>query len=229
MEAAASLIALCDQVVLLDAGSDDGTAELLRTLESDKVKVITLDRTVWECLKPIGKERLAFFKNEAISYLTTDWNINIEGDEVIHEDSFPFIRKAIDQDAEAWLCHRFNLWGTPYHMLNVPQERKPCSNEVIRLAKTKYRSSGDAESLDAQAKGLVDGIRIFHMGFVRKPEVMIKKIINIQEQIYLMDHDKRIDPMGDKFDPWAIFSKDDVIPIPTELPFFVKKWALDRM
>lgn len=229
MESAASLIALCDEVVLLDAGSNDGTAELLKTLESDKVKVVLLDRSEWESLKSIGKDRLAHFKNLAIDHLTTDWNMNIEGDEVIHEGSFPFIREAINQDAEAWLCHRFNLWGTPYQMLNVPQNRKPCSNEVIRLAKTKYRSSGDAESLDAQVKGFVDGIRIFHMGFVRKPDVMIKKIINIQEQIYLMDYDRRIDPMGDKFDPWAIFSKDEVVPIPSQLPVFVKKWAAERM
>src|SRR5690606_25582329 len=120
----------------------------------------------------VGREKLSYFSNLAIDMLSTDWNFYLQADEILHEDSFPFVRKAIeDPQADGYLIRRLNLWRDPLHMLNVPQERKPVSTEVIRLAKTKFRCVDDAESLGVTGMvgilGDIDNMVIYHMGFVR--------------------------------------------------------------
>ncbi len=218
---------LCDHVVVCDAGSADGTVEELRKLEDSKCEIIYLDGTEWAAQK--GKEKLNYFTNKAIERLTTDYQINLQADEVIHESSYPWIRKAIETGAEGFLNRRWNLWGDPYHILNVPHNRKPCSTEIIRLTKTKYRSVGDAESIDCQAiYNFLNEIVFWHFGFVRKPDVMKRKVIHMQEEVFGMEHDKRLDA-SDKFDPWAYFKPEDTVGIHEEqLPKIIRPWARER-
>ena len=64
-EAINSLKALCDEIVLLDAGSDDGTAELMQSFADEKTKVICLPKEEWN--RHQGREKLAYFTNIAIA------------------------------------------------------------------------------------------------------------------------------------------------------------------
>lgn len=228
VEAIRSLQAACDMVSVVDAGSLDQTVEILKTLEDHKTKITYLSHDEWESQK--GKEKLAYFTNKAIELLDTDYSLNGQADEVWHEDSFPFIRQAIELGSEGFLTRRYNLWNTPWQMLNVVQSRKPCSSEIIRLAKTKYRSIGDGESVAIDPPlniDFLDKIECFHMGYVRDPYIMKKKVIHIQEQIFGLDHDKKLD-LSDKFEPLDYFSEDDLVPIRKPLPIYVRQWAQDR-
>lgn len=227
IEAITSLKELCDHVVVVDAGSQDRTAEMLKKLEDGKCQIVYLDGSEWAIQK--GKEKLNYFTNKAIELLTTDYQINLQGDEIIHESSYEWIRKAIATGAEGFLNRRWNLWGDPYHILNVPHNRKPCSTEIIRLTKTKYRSVGDAESIDCQAiYNFLNEIQMFHTGFVRKPDVMKRKVIHMQEEVFGMDHDKRLDN-ADVFVPGDYFSQSDLVGIHEEqLPKIIRPWAKER-
>lgn len=231
MEAIKSLCDVCDIVVVLDAGSTDGTTE---ELESNRGYYLTiLDGSEWQEQK--GKEKLNYFSNKALDYLLSlqvnlDYFINLQGDEILHQDSFPFIRQAMETGAEGFLTRRHNLWRDPYHQLNVVQSRKPCSTEIIRLAKPTHRSVGDAESLECQPFSLefLDKIEIYHMGFVRNPFIMKKKIIHMQEEVFQMgQHDKKLD-LAENFQPMDYFNEDDLIQIKKPLPKYVQKWAADR-
>ena len=224
------LYELCDEVSV-SFGGDDGTIEAIQTWirgkgSPENIKWFIFNKEYWNIQQ--GREKLSHFSNVAISQLTTDWNFYLQADEILHENSFPLIREYIKRDIPAYLVTRFNLWGSPYTMLNVPQERKPCSSEVIRLAKTQYRCVGDAESLGVPYCEAALDVHIYHMGFVRNSVKHLEKIRHIQDEVFLIDHDKRIDGM-EKFDPWVFFSPEDVIPIPEEgLPKFIKQWAHDR-
>lgn len=226
VEAIQCLQNLCDEVVVVDAGSDDGTAELLATMADQNTIVINLDKAEW--FSRHGREKLAYFTNIAIGCLTTDYNINLQADEIIHEKSFLAIREAINTAGEAFCCTRKNLWKDCNHVLDVPRERLPCSTEIIRLAKTNYKSVGDAESLEAPASAdYLKEIVIWHYGFVRKKEVMINKIKNMQTNVFEIDYDKKMDGM-EVFDWSAWFSETDLKPITEEHPKFIKSWIISR-
>ena len=153
----------------------------------------------------------------------------MQADEIIHEDCFNAIRQAIETNVEAFYVTRIHLWGSSKTQLNVPIERMPCGVNIIRLAKTRYRSIDDGESLLAPAiPNFVNEIRMYHMGFVRDRNKHIEKIKHIQDDIFLIDHDKIIDTMQNGFVPYVMFSKDDLIPIREELPIFIKEWANER-
>lgn len=234
------LYELCDEVAIV-AGGTDGTTELVREWfnksynRPDKgatvLHLYELGEKEWK--QQQGREKLSYFSNIAIEHLQTDWNFYLQADEIIHEDCFPTIREAIKYDVDAYFCRRLNLWKTPYLMLNVPQERKPCSTEVIRLARTKYRCVDDAESLGVNGEvyvaGDMDAIQIFHMGFVRDPVKHLEKIRHMQTEVFLWgDYDEKAKNCTElQPDRWFDPEKD-LIPIPRPLPKFIQAWADER-
>lgn len=227
IETAKCLIEFCDQVVLLDAGSNDGTAEELdQFADIPKVTVVKVDRSEW--LKQQGKEKLSYFTNLAKSFLTTDYYINIQGDEILHESCYDAVRKAIATGYEAFVVKRINLWKDCNHQLDVPQNRKPCSTEIIRIAKLNYNSVDDAESIGAPAVNIfVNDIMIVHYGFVRNREAMVKKVRHMQGDVFKMDVDSKLDGMKE-FDWSAWFSEEDLKPIDFVHPKLMQEWILDR-
>jgi hypothetical protein len=177
-----------------------------------------------------GKEKLSHFANVAKSMLSTEWHYCQQADEVLHEDSFKYVREAIEQNNEAYFCHRINLWGNSQHQLNVEDSRKPVGNKIIRLAKTKYFSVDDAEGLFAPASwDYLDKIRIYHMGFVRNKYIHTQKIENMLMKVFGHNElDPKVVEMKGIFDPWANFSKQDLVSINEVLPKFVQEWAKQR-
>jgi len=226
-EAISCLQELCDKVVILDAGSDDGTAEMLQQYEDQNTMVVCLGVDEWE--KQQGREKLSYFQNLALSFLDTDYYFLLQGDEILHEDSFIEVRKAIETGKEAFYCKRVNLWGDCNRYINVEPERQPCSTTVIRLAKTKYRSVGDGESIEAISDiSFVDKIRIYHYGFVRKKEVMKRKVINMQEAVFQLGfHDPKLDE-SETFNSELWFKGSELSPITENYPKFIKDWVKSR-
>lgn len=232
-EAIKCLFEFCDYVVIA-AGGDDNTYEDIEQLiiGENNVSLLAIAHDEWEAQK--GKEKLNYFTNIAIQYadkLGFQYNFNLQGDEIVHQDSYDAIRKAIQDNHESYMCTRINLWKSPYLKLNVPQERKPCSTQVLRLAKISCRSYGDAESLQAHTCTFdyTDRIRIYHMGFVRKREIMKSKIINMQENVFGMNHDEKLD-QSDLFNPDLWFDpKTDLVPIDEPLPKLIQEWAKERV
>lgn len=226
-EAIECLKQFCNEVIVVDAGSDDGTVEILKSLEDNKTKIIYLDKEEWESQH--GREKLNYFTNKAIEQLTCEWNFCLQADEILTERSYGAVREAINSNiGEAYMCTRVNLWGSPYKQLNVPQNRMPCSFQIIRLAKSIYRSFGDAESIDAQCKfDFVDKIRIYHYGFVRKKEVMKAKIVNMQRDVFQVPVDEKLKDM-EVFDSTAWFSESDLRLIDEPPPLIIREWISSR-
>jgi hypothetical protein len=216
-----------DQVVVLAIESEDGCHVVCQKYADYKCKVIVYPESAWHAQQ--GREKLAYFQNEAKKYLETDYYMVIQGDECLHERSFGAVRDAVNSGLPAFMCTRYNLWFDSYHMLNVPQEQKPCSSEVIRLAHLKYDSVNDGENIDCPSVcfDLTDKIELFHIGFIRKPELMKPKIAHMLLEVFKTSYDPKLD-LSDVFDPWAYFDRGDVVPINGPLPRFIQKWADER-
>jgi glycosyltransferase involved in cell wall biosynthesis len=227
VEAINSLKEFCDEVIVLDASSDDGTKEVVEKMADSKTKIVCLEKEEWDEQK--GKEKLAYFTNKAIEHLTTAWNFNCQADEILHEKSYKAVRSAINSNyADGYMVTRVNLWGSPYMQLNVPQSRLPCSSQVIRLTKSNCQSVGDGESLDCQVVfNFVKDIELWHYGFVRKKEVMKAKIINMQRDVFQISPDPKLDTM-EVFDSTAWFKKEDLLPIDHPHPKIMKEWIKTR-
>lgn len=234
-EAIKCLLYCCDYVIVAAGGDDNTLVGVLGNRlkhDTDKLKVIHIRKEHWDSQH--GQEKLSYFTNLCIAEaerLGYEYQFNLQADEIIHEKSFPEIRKAIETGAEGFLVQRINLWQDPYHQLDVPQERKPCSTDIVRLAKTMYRSYSDAESLGVPFADsyFYNGIRIYHMGFVRKREVMKDKIINMQCNVFEMaDYDKKLDQC-EVFNPKLWFDGDDLKLIDEPLPILIQEWARERV
>lgn len=226
-EAIFCLQSLCDEVVIVDAGSTDGTNKFLEGLKDEKTTIIYLDNSEWA--KRTGKEKLSFFQNIAIAVLTTDWTFLLQADECVHESCFPAIREAIELNQEAFFVQRINLWGDSQHQLDVPISRSPVGTKIIRLAKNKYRSTDDGENIDAYpSRDYYQRIRIYHTGFIRDKNIHTHKIKHMLTEVFGMDNDKKVEEMNGVFDPWVHFSKEDTIPISEPLPVLIKQWCAKR-
>lgn len=65
------------------------------------------------------------------------------------------------------------------------------------------------------------------MGFVRNKNVMKAKVINMQENVFGIDHDPKLDK-SDVFDSELWFSGNELSPITEEHPKFIKDWIKTR-
>lgn len=225
-----SMRAACDHVFVTYCESDDGTYEVLeKMLQEGKMSILKCTEEAWQAQK--GKEKLSYFQNISIEYAQKEgyeYVLLVQADEVLHEDSIPYINRALALNEEAYFAVRYNLWGSALTMLNVPQNRKPCSTCVNRLAKSYYRSVDDGENLATNGASLdfINLIEIYHAGFIRNNEKHIAKIKEIQQNIFGMEHyDSRAD-LKPEFDwrDWG-FTVADLISIPHSLPKYLLSWA----
>lgn len=232
-ESILSLLEFCDKVSCVVVEGEDETETIVRQLELENKNLIVtyLPQQEWDNQQGKAQNKLCYFTDIAISKLDTDYNFYQQADEILHENSYSKVREVIESNASAYFCSRINLWKSPYLRLDVPQNRKPCSTEIIRLAKTEYRSYGDAESLAVPTadESCVNDIKMYHMGFVRKREVMKAKVINMQEGVFEMaNHDIKLDG-SDIFQPELWFDDNDLKLIDEPLPLLIQNWAKERL
>jgi hypothetical protein len=227
------LLEFCDIVSVCIVATDDATeCDIVDTFEMEinrgKLILRFISDNDWEIMAFQNKHRLSIFTNYAIEILNTDYVFNLQCDELVDPNSYEWVRRAIEEGQEGYLCKRINLWGSPYTQLSVPHHRLPCSTEIVRLTKTCYRAYDDAESIAAPCiDSYLDKIKIWHMGFVRKREVHPAKIREMQGNIFRCGVDSKLEGM-EVFDSAKWFSGNDLIPIEGELPPLIREWAKER-
>lgn len=229
-EAIMSMIPICNHVLCVYVESDDNTLGVLKGIESDNLTILELPESEWQIVQ--GKERLSYITNIGMQWAdknSYEYVLYVQADECIAEYSHDAIWKAINEGHEGYLMNRINLWKNCDLQLNVSQERKPCSTEVIRLTKSCYRAYDDAENINSQCKYIIDDAFIFHYGFVRKKEVMKGKIINMQEGVFGMSsHDSKLDSC-EVFNPDLWFDAEkDLIPLTLPHPKVMSEWVKTR-
>lgn len=169
-----SLIDTCDEVVVVDGRSTDGTREVLSGYEKDRgVKVIDAD---WNPVPGTNGQWLSDLYNLAKANSSGLWNIGLQADEVLHEID----RDEIRRWARNTSLRRINFWRDPQHF--VPGG-KVCGNRVSRFG-SHVDFVGDAECRSLEVPWDSSDVCIFHYGFLRKTESLIAKCISLEESVF---------------------------------------------
>jgi len=221
-----SVLPICQEVVVALIPSSDGTLERLLAIEDPKIKIVEYDSDI---PKADGLWVMNW-TNFARERLATDYNLQMDADEVLHEDSYQKILDRIQGKEVSLLCQRWNFWNDPWHMIPFGH---CCGHEVLRVAPTRMwlpadvplPQGQDAMNLQIDARD----VHIFHYGFLRHPEAFFEKE-RILQTAFTGGYDPKLDPASKEGKAWT-----NVIthPAPVEQfhgrhPEIARKWLIER-
>ncbi len=182
VEAITSILPLCDQFIVAVGDCDDGTRELIESIDSDKIGIIdtTWDPTLREKGRVLASETNKAFDAIPADY---DWCFYIQGDEVVHEKYLPEIEHAMNKylnvkEVDGLIMHYSHFYGT----YDYYADSRRWYRSEIRIIKNnkEIRSWNDAQGFrwkDGRklSRVFIDA-RMYHYGWVRPPKLMKDKL-----------------------------------------------------
>jgi len=188
-----SILPVVDEfvVALGDCDPGDRTEEEIRSINSDKVKIV---RTKWDIAKyPNGTEN-AHQTDIAKSHCTGDWLFYLQADEAVHEKYLPVIRSRCekflnDEEVEGFVFRYIHFWGDYYHhqvshgwyrneiriVRNRPDIHSWESAQSFRRIENFDGISYRRKENTFKLKTVKMNAYIYHYGWVRPPALMQNK------------------------------------------------------
>lgn len=189
VESIKSVLPICDLFVVAVGNSDDGTLELIKSIDPNKIQII---ETIWDDSLRKGGAVLAVETNKAFDAIPHDydWCFYIQADEVIHENDYETIRGAMAKwqnvsDVDGLLFNYNHFWGT-FNFIGVNRQwyrkeiRVVKNNKMIRS----YRDAQGFRKNDEKLRVKPINAYIYHYGWVRPPAIMKEKMKNFSS-LYL--------------------------------------------
>jgi hypothetical protein len=185
-ESIRSLLPICDEVIVSLGNSEDQTEKLVSSIDSAKIKIF---HSVWDDSLRKGGKVLAVETNVAFNHVPedADWCVYLQADEVIHEQYYSAIRRAMekyldDKEVEGLLFKYLHFYGSYDY---TGDSRKWYSHEVRVIRNDKsIKSHADAQGFRKDGRKLrvkpVDAF-IYHYGWVKHPQQQLEKISNFQK------------------------------------------------
>ena len=180
IEAIKSILPVCDHFIVAVGDCDDGTAEMVQSLDP-KVQIV---RTVWDESFRNGGRVLALETDKAFQAIPPeyDWCFYIQGDEVVHEQYLPNIRKAMEDNlantkVEGLLFKYLHFFGS-YDFVGQAHSWYRREIRIVRNRKDIF-SYRDAQGFRIKPNRklhvvLIDAY-IYHYGWTREPEALQQK------------------------------------------------------
>jgi glycosyltransferase involved in cell wall biosynthesis len=175
-----SVLPICDEfVIAVGRGDpDDRTREVVESIGDPKVRIIDTEWTDRDRLKGWVHSQQT---NIALDACTGDWCFYLQADEVVHERDLQAIRSrceqlAGDRSVDGLLFRYLHFWGD-YDHYHVSHTAYPREIRIIRN-NAGVRSWRSAQSFRRDgAKIAVAGVDadIYHYGWVRPPDLMVRK------------------------------------------------------
>ena len=180
VEAVSSILPLCDEVVVVVGASEDETLESVRSIDSDKVRVI---ESVWDDSLREGGRVLAVETMKAFEQIPddADWCFYIQGDEVVHERDAGAIRRSMerwrdDHRAAGLVFDYRHFYGSHEYIADSPRWYAR-EVRVIRKDEAIY-AYRDAQGFRTQGRPLrvkPANAHIHHYGWVKQPRLQQAK------------------------------------------------------
>lgn len=164
----------CKEIAIAEGGSTDGTREVLEEMAKADSRIKIID---YPFSNPNGDALWVMnFYNRAREFLTTEYCITLDCDEVLEDGAGDKIQEKIGGRRVSLRCRRWNFWKDAQHL--VPAN-KCLAAEVIRVAPSDLWIPADIPVPQGQACMDIEipalNIQIYHYGFLRKRENFFKK------------------------------------------------------
>jgi hypothetical protein len=186
VQAILSILPICDEFVIAVGDSEDDTLELIKRIDSPKIKIIN---TTWDESLREGGKTFAQETDKAYAAISedTDWAFYIQGDECVHEKYLPSIRKAMEENlsnknVEGLLFKYLHFYGS-YDF--TASSRRWYRNE-IRVLKFdsgihSYRDAQGFRKDNRKIKVKAIDAYIYHYGWVQPPTGLGNKVRNFNK------------------------------------------------
>jgi hypothetical protein len=188
-EAIKSMLAVCDQVVVSDCESDDGTRNVLDVWATIEPKLKIVD---YKWTDPRADPSwYPKWINETRKHLDTDWATYMDADEVWHQNAYPHIRQFMAED-KVMMAYRYNFWRDAKSLIPVGE---CCGVHVIRLGPAALAFPSDyptPESGEISSRAVWTTVPVMHYGFLRRREAFFKKARAVQ-RIWADSYDPRLE------------------------------------
>lgn len=178
VEAINSVLPLCDEFVVAVGNCTDNTMELIRGINSPKIKII---ETVWNDSLREGGRTFGLETDKAFQAISSDsdWAFYIQADEAVHEKYYPIILEAMekykdDLSVDGLLFNYKHFYGS-YDFIGESWRWYRREIRVIRNNKNIF-SYRDAQGFRKRPNEklrvkLIDAF-IYHYGWVKNPRAM---------------------------------------------------------
>ena len=190
VEAIRSILPLCDEVVVAVGQSDDGTLELIRGIDSPKIRIV---ETIWDDSLRAGGRVLAVETDKALAAVApdADWAVYIQADEVIHEQYLPVMRQAMEahlhnSQVEGLLLKYLHFYGSYAYVGDSARWYR----REIRVVRpngqvASYRDAQGFRTLDdRKLRVKLINAYVYHYGWVRTPDQMRQKLKDFPQYWY---------------------------------------------
>jgi hypothetical protein len=186
VEAITSILSLCDEFVVALGNSDDNTEELIRGINSPKIKII---HTTWDESLREGGSVFAAETDKAFIAISpdADWAFYIQGDEVVHEKYLPVIKLEMEANlanaaVEGLLFKYLHFYGSYDYYAH---SRRWYRREIRILRNNKnihaYRDAQGFRWANRKINVKLIDAYIYHYGWVKPPKGLESKLRNFNQ------------------------------------------------
>lgn len=184
VESITSILPIVDKFVVSVGNCDDGTLQLIESIDSPKIKIV---HSVWDDSLKEGGRVLAVETDKALAHVPAEftWAFYLQADEVIHEKYLDTIVAAAkkfagNEKVEGLLFKYVHFYGS----YNYTGDSRRWYNHEIRMIKNNGNiiSYKDAQGFRTKQNKKLAVKRIdatiYHYGWVRHPQKHLEKLYN---------------------------------------------------
>lgn len=233
-EAVASLLPVCDEVIICDSDSTDGTREAADRW-ADKEPKIRVVNYPWP--GPRGDSKWwTTWLNFAREHLTTDLQISLDADEILSDEleCRTFLEEWKENSGGVPLrVNRLNFWRDARHLI---PDGHCCGKWVTRMGPAKYWIPSD-EAHPAGELPILDqsipapSIEIFHLGFLRRTDAFWRKA-RVVLGAFFDTYDTRLEKLEAAQKPLSAVEDcewtNSLVPWSGYMPDAAERWLSDR-